>query len=190
MLKQIRQYIENLWLSILAISISMAVFGVIAVIAPVWTITAIIQILAVILLFFGCISFVQIFSNLKQERSVAGAVISTLIFIATGLTLLLSPGFSLDLVLTVIGVVVLLRGVIDIVVGLGVQKDEADKITWSLSGFLGIVAGILMITKPGLTSAVLMMILGVYALLTGVTGIFYATKVRNSIDKFSEAIDK
>ena len=92
--------------------------------------------------------------------------------------------------LTVIGVVVLLRGVIDIVVGLGVQKDEADKITWSLSGFLGIVAGILMITKPGLTSAVLMMILGVYALLTGVTGIFYATKVRNSIDKFSEAIDK
>ena len=65
MLKQIRQYIENLWLSILAISISMAVFGVIAVIAPDWTITAIIQILAVILLFFGCISFVQIFSNLK-----------------------------------------------------------------------------------------------------------------------------
>ena len=132
MLKQIRQYIENLWLSILAISISMAVFGVIAVIAPDWTITAIIQILAVILLFFGCISFVQIFSNLKQERSVAGAVISTLIFIATGLTLLLSPGFSLDLVLTVIGVVVLLRGVIDIVVGLGVQKDEADKILLDL----------------------------------------------------------
>lgn len=190
MLKQIRQYIENLWLSILAISILMIIFGILAVVVPDWAIAAIIQILAVILLFFGCISFVQIFSNLKHERSISGAIISTLIFIAAGLTLLLSPSFTIDLVLTVIGVVVLLRGIIDIAVGLGVQKDDSDKITWSLSGFLGIIAGILMITKPGLTSAVLMIILGAYALVAGITGVIYAVKVRKGINKISEVIDK
>lgn len=188
MLKTLRQYIENLWLSILIISILLVAFGLLAVIDPNWTISVMMLLTSILLLVFGAVSVVDIFTKAKRKESVVAPILSTLIFGGLGLGLLFSPDFSFDLILVIIGVVVILRGIADTIIGIVVQKEDSYKIAWTISGVLGLIAGVLIVTKPGLTGSILVIILGAYSIATGVVGIYYASKIKQGVNKITDKI--
>lgn len=190
MFKTVKQYIEKIWMTILISSILLIFFGMIALVNPAWSMSAIIQIISIVMIAFGVIGISNLIYNIYKKQPFVGSILSSLIFFGVGLFLMLKPDFSVNLILTIVGVVVFMRGIFDIAIGLAVQDENSDKIAWSISGFLGVVAGVLIITKPGLSGDILMMILGAYGVAAGIIGVYYSLHAREVYKEIEKEIKK
>lgn len=104
--------------------------------------------------------------------------------IAFGVLALIWPGITLLSLVLLYGAYALIDGL----TGLGVAVFGADGLTggdrwWlALIGLFGVAAGIVTFVWPGITGLVLAYVIGFWAIVTGLTEIFAAIRLRKEID--------
>lgn len=98
-----------------------------------------------------------------------------------GLLALAWPGLTLFVLIIAFGIYVIFDGVLEI--WNGFTNREGHDRWWVdiLIGVAGVVAGILIISLPGITAVVAMYYIGAWMVITGVLQIIYAIRLRNEI---------
>ena len=110
----------------------------------------------------------------KVKKMSVVSIISSLIFIVTGVFLLIKPETALNVVCYVLGVILVLWGVISII---QFFSDKTSTNYLSLSFIFGsfvFIFGIIILIKPRIIENILPLILGVWMVINGVTKLSYA----------------
>ncbi len=99
-----------------------------------------------------------------------------------GVAAILWPALTLGVLITLFGVYAILDGIFTIVVGVWGRKDRSNSWLIVFEGLIRIGAGLVAIIWPGLTSITLVILIAIWALVTGVLEIIIAIRLRKEIE--------
>jgi len=162
------------WGLLLAVGVVAIIFGIL-VLANIWGSVRLVAIFAGLFLVFAGI--VQL-ATLGGARRRGGRVASGVTALVLGLILIFWPEASVKTVAVVVGVAFLLWGVAMVIAAL-VDRSEGWGVAAGLGGFLALI-GIVVIAWPGPTIAILMVLVGLNALVFGISAVVQALSRRNA----------
>lgn len=160
------------WGVLLAIGVVAIVFGII-VLANIWSSVRLVAILAgLFLIFAGVMQFVGARGRERKGGRIAAGVIALI----AGIVLVVWPDASVKTVAVIIGVAFLIWGIAWAVAAM-VDRGEGWGVALGFSILLAIV-GIVFMVWPGPTIALLMILVGLSAILFGISSIAQALALR------------
>src|SRR4029079_2335607 len=92
------------------------------------------------------------------------------------------PGITLSVLIMLFGAYALIDGIFMVVSAIANRHGEPRWITLLLGGLLGIAAGVVTYTWPGLTAVVLLAVIAVWAILMGVFEVAAAIRLRRQLE--------
>ena len=182
MRKSFKHYIENYWWHFLLQSFVAIAFGIFALSTSIRTLSTLILAGALTLIAFGIIGLVRVFVEVKRNQKFTVNLLVALTEIALGLYFVASTDTSFRVVATTVGLIVLARGLFDVIIGLH-QKDFNDRFMWAVAGIAGVTLGIVILNHPDEGGMLLFWLLGLYVLIFGLTNLFYAIRLRQTLCK-------
>ena len=93
-----------------------------------------------------------------------------------------NPLVTAALFVILLATIILLRAIFDLVVASYMEKQEGRWI-WVLTGILGIIAAGVIVFYPVGASVAFVWVLGLYALIHGVSTVAFAVQIRQDIKK-------
>ncbi len=162
------------WGLLLAIGIVAVIFGIV-VLANIWASVHLVAILAGLFLIF--VGVAQL-AGLGHAEGRGGRIAVGIIAIALGIALIAWPSASVKTIAVLVGISFLVWGVAVIVAAI-VARGEGWGVAAGFGALLGLV-GIIVIAWPGPTIAILMVLVGLFALLFGVSSIVQALALRKA----------
>jgi len=163
---------------------ALAIRGVIAIalgfLALVWPglfAEAVILVFGVYFLVQGLFTLLSA-ADLRREPHRGSLVFHGLIGIGVGLVLLLLPGVFAVIVVWVIAFWALVTGILEIGAALNLPAGGGGKWLFALSGVFSIVIGIVLLAHPGAGILAVLWLIGIYAVLAGVTMLGLALHLR------------
>jgi uncharacterized membrane protein HdeD (DUF308 family) len=103
------------------------------------------------------------------------------IAILFGLAALLWPGISLEVLILLFGAYALVDGVFSIVGVFGGTRGGTPRWLLLIEGVAGILAGVIAFVAPGLTAILLLYLIAAWAIVTGISEIAMAIRLRREI---------
>ncbi|MGH3146010.1 MAG: HdeD family acid-resistance protein [Rubrobacter sp.] len=103
------------------------------------------------------------------------------IAILFGLAALLRPGIALEALILLFGAYAFVDGVFAIVGTFGQARGDTPRWLLFVEGLAGILAGVIAFILPGLTAVVLLYLIAAWAIITGVSEIAMAIRLRQEI---------
>jgi uncharacterized membrane protein HdeD (DUF308 family) len=104
-----------------------------------------------------------------------------IIAVLFGLTAILMPGITLEILALLLAAFLIADGIISLVVSFRSRTEDVQWWLLLLEGLAGIIIGILAFARPGLTILAVILIVGFWAILTGMLEIAAAVKLRHEI---------
>jgi uncharacterized membrane protein HdeD (DUF308 family) len=95
-----------------------------------------------------------------------------------GIGALSYPGLTLVILIVFFGIYALIDGITAILMAIGEKKWP----TYLLIGVISMVAGLIAIARPGATALALLFVIGVWALIKGITEIVAAIQIRKEVE--------
>lgn len=95
-----------------------------------------------------------------------------------GLGALSYPGLTVLVLIIFFGVYALIDGVMALLMGIGEKKWSG----YMLLGLISVAAGVIAIARPGATALALLFVIGIWALVKGVTEIVAAIQIRKEVE--------
>ena len=169
--------IARSWWLILVRGLAAVVFGILALAWPGLT-------LLVLVVFFGAYALVsgvsELFAGFRHgAQSRAWLIISGILSILAGVIALAWPGITSLALLFVIGVWAIVSGVSEIVAGIHLRKQIDNEWLLIVGGALSVIFGVLLLAQPGPGLLSLAWLIGVFAVLYGISMIALAFRVKN-----------
>ncbi len=171
----IHEYLGHWW--ILTIRGALALlFGVMALFWPGLT-------LLVLAIVFGAYALVDgILAGVGAARAGKGRraplILMAIIGILAGIAALVWPGLTVLALTLVVGFWAIVIGVAEIVAAIRMRKEIQGEWLIIVAGALSLLFGILVVLWPGLGALTLALVIGVYAILAGITLIVLSLRVR------------
>lgn len=131
------------------------------------TLTVLVTLVAILVFADAALKLIRLFQK-DREGSAFALVLGIVINVAFGILILAYPDLALKTLLVIIGVWAILSGVIELVGAWGLRGTIAAP-ALAILGFVSLIIGIVLVTNPGLGIAVVVIIVGIYALLSGAT---------------------
>lgn len=153
-------------------------FGLLALIAPVATLT-------VLVLFWGAFALVDgIFALVSAFRVTGGKgrlwlILEGALGILAGIVTFLYPGLTALVLLYIIAFWAIFIGILRIVTAVSLRREMENEWLMILGGILTVIFGILLIALPGVGLLSLTWLIGIWALIFGIALIVLAFRVRN-----------
>lgn len=153
-------------------------FGLLALIAPVATLT-------VLVLFWGAFALVDgIFALVSAFRVTGGKgrlwlILEGALGILAGIVTFLYPGLTALVLLYIIAFWAIFIGILRIVTAISLRREMENEWLMILGGILTVIFGILLIALPGVGLLSLTWLIGIWALIFGIALIVLAFRVRN-----------
>ncbi len=88
------------------------------------------------------------------------------------------PGLTVLVLIIFFGIYALIDGVMALVMGIGEKKWSG----YMLLGLISVAAGVVAIARPGATALALLFVIGIWALVKGVTEIVAAIQIRKEVE--------
>jgi uncharacterized membrane protein HdeD (DUF308 family) len=107
-------------------------------------------------------------------------VVRGLVALAIGILAFVQPGVTLIALIAVFAAYAIVDGVLAIAAG--VTVDSGPRWMFIVGGILGIVIGLLTINRPDVTAVALVLLIGVWAIATGVTEVAAAYQFRQVLE--------
>jgi len=107
-------------------------------------------------------------------------VVRGLVALAIGILAFVQPGVTLIALIAVFAAYAIVDGVLAIAAG--VTVDGGPRWMFIVGGILGIVIGLLTINRPDVTAVALVLLIGVWAIATGVTEVAAAYQFRQVLE--------
>lgn len=168
------------WAWILAFGVVSILVGVIAIVWPGATLTAIAIIFAVQLIIGGVFRFAAAFAVPLESGWLRAlqAFLATLSFVV-GIYLLGRVSLSLLVLALLLGFYWMVHGFTDLFVGVG--HAELPGRGWLiLTGILSVIAGVIVVVLPGISLFTLTIVLGVWLIVFGVMAVIRALQIRTA----------
>jgi len=169
-----REMARRLWGLLVALGVVALVFGIV-VIANIWASVHLVAIFAGLFLLFAGV--MQLVSR-STGRTRTGRIFAGLLAIVAGIVLIAWPSASAKTVAVVIGIAFLIWGVTVAVAAL-MERGEGSGVIASFGALLAVV-GVIFIVWPGPTVTILMVLVGVSAILFGISCIAQGLALRKA----------
>jgi uncharacterized membrane protein HdeD (DUF308 family) len=104
-----------------------------------------------------------------------------LLALAIGVIALVDPGATLAALITLLGAFFIVDGVFAVVKAVRVMRTDSSWWLLLLSGLVSIAAGIVVFAWPGLTAVTLDLLVGIWAIITGIFEVIVAFQLRRVI---------
>ena len=137
--------------------------------------TTVVQIIAAFLFAAGIVSFAYGFAN-RKSGTFGLMTVNAVVDIVIGLILFLWPGFVAGVIVTIIGIVILAFGVIQILALAGTMSLLGSGGLNILLAFLAIAGGIMLIFNP-FSERVMSILAGVFLIYYGITDLISMRRV-------------
>lgn len=169
MAKKDSQFASNFWWALTLRGIAAIIFGIVAVFWPGLTLVALVYLFGAFILVSGIISVIQgVAAIRKAHSSWALTLVVGLIELGIGVYLLRHPAVTFGALVLLIGLVLIVRGVIE---GVGVLIDKGtdatEKTLVAIASVAAILVGIIVLLQPASAGVAFVWIIGLYALITG-----------------------
>lgn len=183
MLRKVQETVENLWWMFVFQGILTLIFGIIALFWPGITLVTVVYFFAAYVFVMGLVLTMRGLMRIKSEQSWWFLVLVGIMAILFGIYLLAYPQIAISSFLSIVGVLLLAKGVFDLFLAAYIVKKTEGRMLWMLSGAAGIIAAIVLWQFPIETGVAFIWVLGLYALIAGVIGLVYAYRARGFIDR-------
>ena len=112
------------------------------------------------------------------------SIIFSLIFIVTGVFLLVKPETAINVVCYVLGIILVLWGVVSIIQFFS-DKNSSNYLSMSfIFGSFVFIFGIIILIKPTIVASIVPLLLGVWMVINGVTKLSYALSIYRETKNF------
>jgi uncharacterized membrane protein HdeD (DUF308 family) len=177
------------WWAIALRGVAAIAFGILALLMPAITIAALI-------LLFGVYAVVEgIFNVIAAVRGQSGAprwflLLGGLVSIAAGIIAFVWPGLTAIVLLYVIAAWAIVTGVLEIAAAIRLHNRIRGEGWLVLGGILSVVAGVLMMARPGVGALALVLWIGAYILVLGILHLGLAFRLRSGRVEAEQALSR
>ena len=173
---------KEIWWIILLTGIAGIIFGILALFWPKLTLVTLVYMVAIMTIVGGAVGLFEALANIKKDRLWWLALIFALANIGVGVFLVRNPLITAAIFVILLAVVIFLRAIFDLVVASYMEKEEGRWL-WIVTGLLGIIASLTIMFYPVSSSLAFTWVLGLYALIHGITTVAFAAQIRKDIKK-------
>jgi uncharacterized membrane protein HdeD (DUF308 family) len=175
------------WWLLLVLGILTIIVGLLIVLNPSAAILTIAIFFGIYLLVSGIFEVVRGFSDNLDTGSKVLTIIVGAISIVLGLMCLRNIATSVDILVLFIGITFIMRGILELVVGFSNRGTQGSG--WFIfMGFLGIVAGIVVLSWPKLSLGTLVILLGIWLIVLGVFEIVAAFQIKRGHEAINQQL--
>ena len=169
------------WWAVALRGILAIVFGIVALVFPGATLVSLAVMFGAYAFVSGVFTIVAAFGHRRREAS--WYVLDGTIGIAVGLATFLFPGMAAQALVLLIGLWAILTGIFEVIAGfeLPIKRD------WLLviAGIASIVFGVLVFVYPATGALAITWLIGIYALVFGVTMLVFGIRLRGMQGKLA-----
>jgi len=142
--------------------------------------TLIINTFGFIILGSGLFQLILAIYNLKREKQAATSFILAVIYITLGICILVFREASQSLFFIMMGVWAVMAGIMQLIILVNVKKNLPNKNIVLFNGLLTILFGAALFFNPVSFPAIIINILGVFAVIFGIIMIYLSFVIRNA----------
>jgi uncharacterized membrane protein HdeD (DUF308 family) len=154
-------------------------FGVLALLMPGITLTALVLLWGAYVLVDGATALVTAFRIRDRGRVFWAMLAVGILGLLAGILAFLWPGMTALVLLTFIAAWSLVMGIFQILAAIRLRKDIEHEWLLGISGLLSVLFGALMLISPGAGALAVVWIIGVYAIVFGALLIALGFNLRN-----------
>lgn len=174
---------NEVWSSLAFRGMLAILFGIAAVFWPGLTLKTLVYLFGGFILASGIISLIGGLANIYNDGSSfltrIAMVILGVIELGIGVYLLRHPLVSFTTLILLIGFALIIRGVIDVIMGLFEPGGAMHKTVMIIGGLLAGIAGVILLFQPASGGVAFVWVLGLYALIYGPLLIALALDIKN-----------
>lgn len=159
--------LKVMWESLVLRGVAGILFGIAAVFWPALTLITLVYIFSIYILISGVASIVEAIMALSRRGSWLWRLLIGFAELGVGVYLVRHPEVSFATLILLIGLVLIARGVIEVVMAILEDYTATEKTLMVIGGGLAVIVGVAVLLQPEENGSAFVWILGLYALLTG-----------------------
>ena len=178
----LRKLSKNWW--VLAVRGLLAIiFGVLAFALPRLTLVALVWMFGVYALADGLFQIISGLTNRRKYDGWGWILLEGFFGVIFGVLVLIWPTITAIVLLLFIAAWAVITGVLEIISAIVLRKEIKNEWLLALSGVLSVLLGVLMFVWPGATALAMVWLIGIYAVIFGVTLIALGFRLKNSFEE-------
>lgn len=181
-----RKYVDSHWLIFAFEGLVAILFGWFALFNNVTGANALIAIVGSTLLGLGIVELFNMLRRAVLKETWGFSLVSALLEIATAFALLFTSNQHYGWHLMLIAGYTIVRGVLEIMIGLKSVDDKTDKFIWILLGICGAIMGFVILNSASLGDSMFVKFFGTYMLIYGVGNMIYGVHNRDQAKYLAE----
>lgn len=170
------------WWAILVRGVVAILFALLAFFATGFTLNLLLIFLGVYLVLDGLFAVVGAVMAAPNHNNWWILMLEGLVSLIAGIMIFAWPGISLVVMLYIIAIWAIVTGIFEFLASIGASWAAPGKVFLGTTGVLSIILGVMVFIYPELSLAAIIWLIGIYALVIGVSMIFLGLKLRASIE--------
>lgn len=159
--------LKPMWESLVVRGVAGILFGIAAVFWPALTLVTLVYIFSIYILVSGVVNVVESVTSMVRGGSWLWKLVLGVAELGVGLYLVRHPNVSFETFVLVAGLVLIARGVFEVVMAVVEDVAATEKTLMTIGGVLAVAAGIFILLQPVSAGVTFVWVLGLYALVTG-----------------------
>lgn len=172
------QEITRSWWLFLLRGIAAIIFGILALVNPGTTITALVIVFGIYAVVDGIMTIIAAFQMRETVDQWWVVLLEGIAGIAVGIIVLVYPQITAQVFLYLIAFWAIFTGIMEIIAAIRLSKEIGNQWSLVLAGILSVVLGVLLLVYPSSGAVGLIWAIGIYAILFGILIVYLAFKVR------------
>ena len=171
---------KKIWIFAIIRGVLAIIFGLIALFSPIATALALAIVIGVYAIVNGVFDIIEAIRH-RGSSSMVLRIVLGVVSILFGMLVLVWPGISLAILVIMVGIWAIIIGIIQIVASVRHRAVPHSGWVWGIiGGALSILFGILVLIWPGTGLVTIIWIIGIWAIVWGVTLIVLGVQLRKA----------
>lgn len=166
------------WWAILIRGIVAIAFAFLAFLATGFTLKLLLIFLGLYFLLDGLFAIIGSFMAAKDHKKWWILLLEGIISLAAGIVVFIWPAATLIVLVYLVAIWAIITGVFEFLASVMASWAAPGKIFIGITGVLSVILGIVIFSYPLLTITAIIWLLGIYAIVTGLSLIFFSFKLR------------
>lgn len=173
---------KQLWGLAIAQGVLAILFGILALFWPGLTVALLILFFGVFVLIWGIVGLIVSLAQMGTNKFWWLELLFSVLAVGLAVFVLRNPEETAKIFVFFIGITFLVRGIIDLLVGLFDRVQAGDSRTFHiLAGVLGVLAGIITLVNPVTAGVAVVWVIGLYAVLYGSLAVAFAFRAQKEL---------
>ncbi len=170
------------WYTMVFNGIIALLYGILALFFPRTTLETIVIWFGIVIVIVGVVGIVSAFNNKRSGRPYGTDLVWSIITALIGAALIFYTERSTEIFFIIIGIWAFIIGVVQLWLMSKLSEDNQIRNTLLVSGIVTLVFGILLLIFPFTSAEVLVIISGIFALVSGAMLIYLAIRTKNLVE--------